>query len=127
MDDIVAVEVLLDNGNRRYFLTWGRIQDTVDPTELEQIVVEKSNGFHLAGKPVSARVCYTLQEARDQAYFFECLFAMSQRPIPFGNGYGAWRSEMDKRMRAGRELYYLGVEPPGGLENFQTTDNGDDP
>ena len=31
MDDVVAVELGLGDGEPRYFLTWGRIQNAVDP------------------------------------------------------------------------------------------------
>ncbi len=108
MEDIVAVEVELENGQRRYFLTWGRIQDVVDPEPLEQLVLEQSTGFDLGGAAVSARLCLSLQEASREPYFYEYFFTMCQQKIPFGNRYDPWRKQMNKKMKQGKELYYLG-------------------
>jgi hypothetical protein len=108
VDDLVAVRLTLESGDERYFMTWGRIQDAVDPGPLEKIVLKWSKGFSLGSPAVSAAVCLTLQEARDQPYFFEAVFSFAQQPIPFGDGYEAWRRQADVRMRAGKDLYYLG-------------------
>jgi hypothetical protein len=37
---------------------------------------------------------------------------MCQKPIPFGDGYERWAGQMLKQLRQGREIYYLGSEPP---------------
>ena len=110
MEDIVAVEVRIETGESRYFLTWGRIQDAVDPWPLAQVVLDRCRGFDLGGEPVSARVRWTLQPAANEPYFHECLFAMARKAAPTDDGFDAWRAEMDQQMRAGRELYYLGRE-----------------
>jgi hypothetical protein len=34
VEDIVALKVTLDNGESRYFLTWGRVAGPVDPSNL---------------------------------------------------------------------------------------------
>jgi len=65
VDDVVAVEVRLADGGLRYFLTWGRIQDVVDPEPVCELVLRFSRGCALGGVPVSARVCDTLREAAD--------------------------------------------------------------
>lgn len=39
MDDVVAVEVTLADGGLRYFVTWGRIQQTVDPEPVCKLVL----------------------------------------------------------------------------------------
>ncbi len=65
-------------------------------------------GFDLGGTPVRARLCDTLQEARDEAYFFEALVSYASMPIPFGDEYDAWRSQIGSEMEEGRGLYYLG-------------------
>lgn len=108
MEDIVAVEVNLKNEAHRYFITWGRIQHPVDPKPLEQLVLQHSADWDLGGKPVKARVCWSLQEAAREPYFYECFFSISQKTIPFGDHYADWRAEMNKKMQAGEELYYLG-------------------
>lgn len=108
MEDIVAVEVTLATDERRYFLTWGRIQDRVDPTALEGIILEHSTRFALGAIPTSAKLCPSLQAAKNETYFFECYFQMCQKPAPYGSDYEQWRSEMDHQMRSGKELYFLG-------------------
>jgi hypothetical protein len=84
MEDIVAVAVELEDGSERFFLTWGRIQDAVKPAPIEQLMLGVSTQFSLGGKPVNARLCPSLQEARDEPYFYESFFGMCQRTIPFG-------------------------------------------
>jgi len=53
MDDGVAVEVNLVGGELRYFVTWGRIQDVVDPEPLAALVLEQARGFSM-GRTVCA-------------------------------------------------------------------------
>jgi hypothetical protein len=109
MEDIVAVEVELENGQRRYFLTWGRIQHAVEPAFLEQLVLEQSSRFSLGGKAVRARLCLSLQDAAREPYFYENFFSMCQKKIPFGEEtYWVWKKEIDEKMKSGKELYYLG-------------------
>lgn len=108
MEDIVAIAVELEDGNKRFFLTWGRIQDGVDPTSLELLVLKHSSRFSLGGKPIKASLCESLQEAAHEPYFFEAFFKMCQKTIPFGDHYDVWRTEMNEKMQAGKELYYLG-------------------
>lgn len=88
MEDIVAVEVGLDTGESRFFLTWGRIQHRV----------------------------------------FESFFEMCQRPISYGTGYEAWRKRMLRRMREGKEMWYLGHyevdEPLDGWDAGEGSGNG---
>ncbi|HLU08566.1 MAG TPA: hypothetical protein VK003_02790 [Oceanobacillus sp.] len=108
MEDIVALALELENGSRLYVLTWGRIQDAVDPAPLEQLVFEQSVNRVFGEKLVRARLCQSLQEASNEPYFYEYFFAMCQKKIPFGEEYHQWRKEMDEKMRSGKELYYLG-------------------
>src|SRR5687768_3255609 len=115
MDDIVAVTIELEDGARRYFLTWGRIQDAVDPEPLEQIILARSTGFSLSGRPVKAELCASLQEAARESHFYECYFGMCQAKIPFGKKYWKWRKKMDKQMRRGKEIWYLGRPFPDWL------------
>jgi hypothetical protein len=108
VEHIVAVEVTVDTGRRTYFLTWGRVQDRVDPAPLEAVIMSVAGKFKLPGKAVGARVCESLQEARDAPYFFEHFFSFCQKQIPFGDSHEAWRREIDHRMRAGYEIAGLG-------------------
>jgi hypothetical protein len=108
MDNLVAVELTTAEGQRCWFVTWGRIQTTVDSAPLEALILEVADHCSLPGTPVSARVCDSLQEARDAPLFFEALFSFAQNPIPFGSGYRKWRRRTDKLMRQGKEIYAVG-------------------
>ena len=108
MEDVVAVRVRLSDGNDIYFVTWGRIQDDVDSTKLEQLVLLKSQGFAMAGRAVSAEMCETLQAAREQPYFFEAIISFSQEAIPTGDAYVKWREDKAAEMQKGKGIYFLG-------------------
>ena len=109
MDDIVAVAVELADGRCRYFLTWGRIFDRVDGTQVETVVLENAKRLKLDGLPLRARVCDSLQEAAGERYFYESLFDMAQKPIPCGDGYEAWKKATAEALTAGRGIWFLGV------------------
>jgi hypothetical protein len=109
VDNIVAVAVELEDGSERFFLTWGRIQDAVDFSKLEELVLQASGGFSLGGKPRDSRLCHTLQEASNEPYFYECFFEMCQTQIPFGEKtYEPWRKEINAEMQKGKQPWYLG-------------------
>lgn len=77
----------LEGGERRYFLTWGRISEAVDEEPLERLLMAAAMRCSAGAKPFSAYLCATLQEAAQEPYFFESFFKMCQRPIPYGSGY----------------------------------------
>jgi hypothetical protein len=115
VEDLVAIEVRTKRGQFCYFLTWGRIQDAVDPAPLAELILSVADQFSVPGAPDSARVCGSLQEARGAPLFYEGLFEFAQRPIPFGPDYETWRIETDAKMRTGKEIYFAGpVEGSGG-------------
>lgn len=109
MEDLVAIAVELDTGDVRYFITWGRIQQSVDPKPLARLILEQCHHFALGGTALTARVCTTLQEAAQQPLFYEALFSFAQQKIPFGPEYQQWREAINVRMHEGKELYLLGV------------------
>jgi hypothetical protein len=115
MEDIVAVRVTLTSGRSRYFLTWGRIPEAIDPQPLLAIVRDNLDRFDLGGEPKAVDLCPTLQEASGAPYFFEALFQMGQKPIPFGPGYKPWRKRMLLAIQSGSELYYLGRRRRKGI------------
>lgn len=44
-----------------------------------------------------------------ETYFYEGVFSFCQKErVPFGRQYEVWRTEMDKKMQGGKEIYYLG-------------------
>lgn len=112
MEDLVAVAIEIPGGARRYVVTYGRIQDTVDPAPLEALVLGHASKFGLR-QALSARVCLSLQEASNQPYFFEALVKFAGAPPPFGPGYANWRDDIAAQMASGGRLYYLG--DPGRL------------
>lgn len=89
MEDIVAIKVVEESGRDHFFLTWGRIFDPVDPESLLAVVRPKLPrwGVH---KARSLEVCYSLQDAASEPYFYEALFMMAQERIPFGPKYKSW-------------------------------------
>jgi hypothetical protein len=110
MEDVVAVRLVLENRKECFFMTWGRIQHPTDPTELQSIVLQASPGFGVGGNPSSAELCASLREASGAPFFYEGLIHFSQRTIPYGDGYKSWKEDIGKRMKDGKELYFLGAE-----------------
>ena len=112
MDDVIAIQVELANGTRRFFLTFGRIQDTVDPTAVCELVLAHAGQYTLGGEPVSATLCRTLREAatsEDAPYFYEGLLSLGRTAISFGDNYPTWRAQVAAEMQAGKYLYYCGT------------------
>jgi hypothetical protein len=91
VEHVVAVRVNRQEGRPLFFVTWGRIQDVVDGEKLEAIVFNKAVHVSGGGNATSAHLCQTLQEAKDEPYFFEALVSFSSDKIPFGDSYEAWR------------------------------------
>ena len=111
MDDVIAVEVTLDDEERRYFITWGRIQDAVDPGPVAEVVLSHAHQFQLGAKAVSARVCESLREVAESScapYFFEALLRYPVTSIPFGSDYETWRQARSAAMSRGEEIFFCG-------------------
>ena len=108
MEDLVAVELTTTEGPVCYFVTWGRIQHAVDREPLEKLVLKVAGHFAVPGTPASARLCDSLQEAREAPLFYEALFSFARQRIPFGSGYEKWRRRIDKQMPSGKEIYFAG-------------------
>jgi hypothetical protein len=53
VEDVIAVEVTLTDGARRFFLTYGRIQDRVDPGPVCELVLRHAHRYALGGKAVA--------------------------------------------------------------------------
>lgn len=108
----MAVRVELADGDSRFFLTWGRIQDPVDPAPLERIVLGHCRTHDLGGEAVSAQVCWSLQDARNSTYFCEALIHLAAES-PGPGTRSAWRARVAAEMDEGRHLYFLGRPRPG--------------
>jgi hypothetical protein len=111
VDDVIAVEVRLAGGGRRFFVTWGRIQDPVNPDPVCATVLRFAHGCDLGDAPAGARICRSLREAADTAdapYFYECFMALCRQPIPSGTDFESWRQSRAEAMDHGREIAYCG-------------------
>lgn len=106
VDDVIAVKVTLADGGERYFLTWGRIQDPVDPGPVCALVLRHARQFSLGGQPVEARICATLREAADTPYFYESLLSFARQPLPDDQDH--WRTHIAEEMDLGHEISYCG-------------------
>jgi hypothetical protein len=110
VEDVVAIAVRLNDGTERFFITWGRLQDAVDPRPLASLVLRHAHRFALGGTPVGARACWSLWEARDAPYLYEHLTAVARERIPYGRGYANWKAKKISALEAGKEIYYCGAE-----------------
>jgi hypothetical protein len=113
MDDIIAVEVTLTSKAKRYFLTFGRIFDVVDCSEIESLILKHAVGYALGGRPKSARVCYSLREAADTSdapYFYECFLRLIHEvgKKNTSSSYAKWRARKKRELKAGYWMMYCG-------------------
>ena len=108
VDDVVAVRVFLDNRVWRYFMTWGRIQDDRRRPRARADRAGPCRRVHLEGTPVRAELCAYLRDAAAEPYFYEGMWNFSTAKIPLDRRYKRWRRRMDRQMRQGRHLYFLG-------------------
>ena len=108
VEEVVAVELTTASGDVRFVVTWGRIQHRTEPAQLEAIVLAHADQFGVAA--TAARVCRSLQEARDAPYFFEALvhFSAEIASRSARDEFGEWEHRTASEMREGRHLYYLG-------------------
>lgn len=105
----MAVQLVTVSGGPHFVMTFGRVQHPVDPTDLEAIVLSHASMFGLTGA-TAARACGSLREASEAPYFFEGLihFAARTAEAQATDDGEAWGERIDREMRAGRHLYYLG-------------------
>ena len=108
MEDVIAIRARTDQGQVRYWLTWCRLFDPVDPEPMIAAVRPHLRWSDKQGEIVEITVCVSLQEASDQPYFYEGLFWLGQTHIPFGDGYNAWKHAKRDELADGRALFYLG-------------------
>ena len=93
-------------------MTWGRIFDAVDPARTEALVLRYASGCSLGGQAMSAEMCWSLQDARDETYFYEAVAnyaaQLAGRPTDPA-GRARWTEGRAAAMEQGREIYYLGL------------------
>ena len=108
MEDIVAIRVRVKDNTDHFFLTWGRLPESVNERPLLDAVRNNLRKFSLPSEPIAVSLCDSLQEASHAPYFYESLFVLSQKRIPYGKRYAAWAANTWQLIREGNELYYLG-------------------
>ena len=107
MEDIISIKVVINGSQKKFFLTWGRIFSPLDEEYIIEIMKKYLPNFGIRYyKEIS--ICESLQECSSERYFFENLFIMSQEKIPFGVKYKQWKISMAKKMKQGKEIYFLG-------------------
>jgi len=103
---------------RGFFLTWGRIQDRVDPEPVCALVLRAASGNALGGELVDARLCFTLKDAAesgDAPYFYECFVGFVPAAYPQSRATRRWRQERAEAMgRCGKEIWLLRPNPRRG-------------
>lgn len=107
MEDVVGIIVTDKEGESTGFLTYGRLWSPVDAEELLAAVAKGVSKFGIDSGS-SIRLCSSLTELAVAPYFYECILALAWRPIPFGDGYDAWRTSTRSRIQTGEELYCVG-------------------
>jgi hypothetical protein len=108
MDDVVGLR-LHDRG-KGYFgvVTWGRIWDRVDESELCETIKSHAPQFGLNACD-EVVLCESLAEIASGKYFHEAIVSFASKSIPFGKGYESWREEMKREISEGREIYFVGA------------------
>jgi len=112
VEDVVDARVRLRDGSSRYFMTWGRILDPVDPKGIERLIWSALGRFNLGGVPDSIDLCGSLQEAAQSEYFYEALLEIARESITFGPTHAEWVATKKERMVQGKEIWYLGASLP---------------
>jgi hypothetical protein len=112
VEEVVAVEVGLADGQSRYFITWGRIQGGVAYGAVADLVARAAAEQYGMREIAFTRVCGSLREAAEAAeaeHFYEGLARFASVKIPQGRrSYKRWRKRRAKAMEQGREIYYCG-------------------
>jgi hypothetical protein len=89
-------------------MTWGRIFDRIDETELLDVVEKYMSGCDVK-YPIQMKVCISLQEISHYPYFYEALFSFSQEKIPDKiKDYAKWIAKKKRALRKGKNIYFLG-------------------
>ncbi len=116
MNDVVAVEVSTSTGNTCYFITWRRIQDPVEPRLLKRLILRTAARFALVVDAIAAKVCETLQQAKNAPLSYEASIEVAQKSMSFGNDYDTRRRAVDELMGEGKQIYFIGPwSEPGGI------------
>jgi hypothetical protein len=111
MEDVVGIR--LHDRQKGYWgvITWGRIWDRIDDSKLCEAIKNHAPQIGLTACD-EVELCESLAEIASAKYFYEAIIAFASRPIPFGEGYEAWREERKREISEGREIYSVGALTP---------------
>lgn len=115
MEDVVGIKVRDAKNGWFGFVTWGRLWDAVDGTELIRAVTPHLTGFQDITHPQEVQICNSLRDLRDAEYFYEGLISFSRERPPYGDGYEAWRKRKQRDIQDGRDIYFIGALPSSSL------------
>jgi hypothetical protein len=107
MDDVVGIKVRDAKRGWVGFMTWGRLWDPVDDTELLKAVRAHLHTFGIE-QPEELELCSSLRELRTADFFYEAIINFSWRPSPFGDDDDAWKNARRAELEEGRSIYFLG-------------------
>jgi hypothetical protein len=108
LEDVVGIKVRDKNNGLFGFMTWGRLWDPVDDTELLRAVrpfIAHCQGIE---EIVDVEVCYSLRDVQHTPYFYEALISFSWGQPQRHEKYKRWRKDMRKELERGRQIYFLG-------------------
>lgn len=75
-------------------------------------MLDHAHRCQLGGEALSAQLCWSLRDARDETYFYEALVSFSAdlagRPTDEA-GHDRWSADRAAARTQGREIYYLGL------------------
>ncbi len=107
VEDVIAVRVTLEDGESLAFMTWGRLFDAVDETEILDAVEKALPTYGIRAWSTIA-VCDNLGEVANERYFYEALLSFAWKAPPSGKRHASWQSKKRKLVKAGRNIYFLG-------------------
>jgi hypothetical protein len=107
VEDVVGIKVRDKKRGWMGLMTWGRLWDPVDATELLRVV---KRHFTTCGidEADEVEVCWSLRDLSSAEYFYEAILHFSWNPPPFGDTYADWRNARRKDLEEGRGIYFLG-------------------
>ncbi len=106
MEQLIAVAVDLESAERCYFLTVSAAGD--DDQAIVDLVLAHSRKFALGARITRTEVCYSLQDAANEPYFYECLSALSIQLAKHFDSRMGWSASCKADARAGKLLLYCG-------------------
>jgi len=116
MDDLIAIRVTENDGGSVAFLTWGRLFDAVDDSEI-LAAVEKALPVFGVREYKGLVVCDNLGEVAGERYFYEGLFHFAAKFDHGYKNYESWRKKKLELVKSGKDIYFLGRRTASGIRS----------